>query len=102
MSTRARSRPPSVRTGRASWTTQVARASLGVSARLVAGQLADHADRKGRVTLPVDELARRCCLSPAQTSRALDELDELGWLVHGSDAVHLTVAPKGTGGSARS
>lgn len=81
---------PEVGTGASRWHPD---GPLSRSARLVAGQLAENADG-GSVTLPLDQLARRCCLSPVQTGRALDELAELGWLVQGPAAVHLMAPPK--------
>ena len=48
----------------AAWTARVAREPLSRAARLLVAQLADRADRRGRVNVPLAAVAACACLSP--------------------------------------
>ena len=58
----------------ADWAAAVTRQPLTTAARLVAGQLADRADRHGRVRTTVGDLAACTCLPVTAVADALADL----------------------------
>jgi hypothetical protein len=83
-----RTRP---RAGRAAWAAAVARRPLDPAARLVPGQLADHATSDGRVRVAVAEVSASCCLSVTATANALADLASRGLLARDGGALVLTL-----------
>jgi hypothetical protein len=79
---------------RAAWLAAVARLRLDRADRLVAGHIAEAADRNGRTCKTVAELAESCWLSITILTEVLADLSSRALLARGGDRLAL-VLPDG-------